>query len=141
MQLFSIFIFVYIRFITEFRNEYDEIETGIFQAVGYLLRNTHLLYDYDKTHLTEVRAWFNFHLEAPNRFSKGRRKNAAKISLSWFKSSATKHLSKMYEMKEILDRHGLFVTVIKRENPGYIVYEDDFQVSTIPHKKDKHLAK
>ena len=131
---------MFIRFITEFKNDYDEIETGVFQASAYL-RKSHIIYDYDKKHLIEIRDWFNLNLEAPDRFSKAKKKNAANVSLSWFKSTATEHLKRMYEMKEILERYGIFITVIKRENPGYIVYEDEFQVSTLPHKKDKHLAK
>ena len=47
----------------------------------------------------------------------------------------------MYEMIQILDKYKIEVTVIKRKNPGYIVYEDEYQVSTLPHRKDKHLAK
>jgi hypothetical protein len=131
---------MYIRFITEFKNEFDEIETGVFHAAAYL-RRSHIIYDYDKKHLTEIRDWFNSNLDAPNRFSKAKRKNAADVSLSWFKASAIDHLKKMYELKEIIEKYDLFITVLKRENPGYIVYQDEFQVSTVPHKKDKSLAK
>ena len=70
------------------------------------------------------------YLNAPTRFSNAKRKNAANVSLSWFKSTATLHLQKMYEMKEIIERYGIVVTVIKRKNAGYIVYEDEYQVST-----------
>jgi len=131
---------MFIRFITEFKNENDEIDTGVFRAAAYLYRSE-IVYDYDKKHLLEIRDWFNSNLDAPDRFSKSRRSNAANVSLSWFKSAATNHLKKMYEMKEILEKYDILITVIKRENPGYIIYEDDFQVSTLPHKKDKRLAK
>lgn len=33
------------------------------------------------------------------------------------------------------------VTVIKRARPGYIIYEDNFQVATFPYKMDKNLVK
>jgi hypothetical protein len=131
---------MFIRFITEFRNEFDEIKTGIFPAAAYLCRS-HIVYDYDKKHLIEIRDWFDVKLEAPDRFSKSKRKNAAKVSLSWFKSSALAHLKKMYEMAGIIEKYDIFITVIKIENPGYIIYEDEFQVSTLPHKKDKNLVK
>jgi hypothetical protein len=131
---------MYLRFITEFRDEYDEIKTGVFQAMGYLCR-TDIMYDFDKRRLMELRDLFNLQLERPTRFSKSLKKNAPKVSLSWYKSTATQHLTKMYEVKELMAPYGIFVTVIKRENPGYIVYEDEYQVSTLPHKADKHLAK
>jgi hypothetical protein len=47
----------------------------------------------------------------------------------------------MYEMAGIIEKYDIFITVIKIENPGYIIYEDEFQVSTLPHKKDKNLVK
>jgi hypothetical protein len=132
---------MFIRFIIEFKNEYDEIETGIFQALGYLIDRSGILFEYDKKHLEDIRKWFNKNLDAPNKFSKAKRKNAAKVSLSWYKSTAIEHLAKMYELKEIIERYGMVVTVIKRKNAGYVVYEDEFQISTIPHKKDKSITK
>jgi hypothetical protein len=131
---------MFIRFITEFKNADGEIETGVFQAAGFLRQNNKI-YNYDKEHLLELRDWFNDYLEKPDRFNKAKRKNKSNISLSWFKSTATEHLQKMYEMKHILDKYDIEVTVIKRENPGYIIYEDDHQVSTLPHGKDKHFVK
>jgi hypothetical protein len=131
---------MFIRFIAEFKNDDGEIVTGIFQAAGYL-RQTHKTHDYDKKQLLELRDWFNEHLEQPDRFNKAKRKNASNVSLSWFKSTVTEHLQKMYELKQILARYGVEVTVTKRKNPGYLIYKDDFQVSTLPHGKDKHIVK
>lgn len=131
---------MFIRFITEFKNEENEIETGMFQAAGFLCRSE-VIYDYDKKLLTDLRNWFGDNLEKPTRFTKSKSKNAANVSLSWFKSTAIEHLSRMYEMKQLLEKYDLIVNVVKRDNPGYIVYEDDYQVSTLPHGKDKHLVK
>ncbi len=131
---------MFIRFIAEFKNDDDETDTGVFQAAGFL-RQSGKTYDYDKKHLLEIRDWFNHYLEKPDRFNKAKKKNALNVSLSWFKSTATEHLQKMYEMKEILDKYDIEVTIIKRKNPGYIIYEDDYQVSTLPHGNDKHRAK
>lgn len=43
----------------------------------------------------------------------------------------------MYDLIPIFDSYGIQVEVIKKENPGYQVYEDEFQVVTIPHGKEK----
>ena len=131
---------MFIRFIAEFRNEDGEIETGVFQAAGFL-RASNETYDYDKKQLLELKDWFNRYLEKPERFNKATRKNASNVALSWFKSSATEHLQKMYEIIHILDKYNIAVTVVKRKNPGYIIYEDDYQVSTIPHGKEAHIVK
>ena len=95
---------MFIRFIVEFKNSDGEIETGVFQAAGFL-RQSQKTYDYDKKHLLELRDWFNHNLEKPSRFNKAKRKNGSNVSLSWFKSTATEHLQKMYEMKQIFDKY------------------------------------
>ena len=128
---------MYIRFITQFRNEKDQIETGMFSAAEFL-RVGDLLFEYDKKNLEQIIKWFSLNLKKPDRLSKSTRKNPANVSLSWFKSSATAHLNQMHALKEILERYEMRVDIIKRTRPGYIVYEDDHQVSTIPYREDKN---
>jgi hypothetical protein len=50
----------------------------------------------------------------------------------WFKSSAREHLAKIHEIICILEQHGLFVTTYKKRRPGYIVFEDEYQVVAEP---------
>ncbi len=127
---------MYIRFITQFINEYDETETGIFQALRFI-RDHHSTPDEDVHTLKELRNWFNINLEAPNRFSNASNKNPAAISLSWFKDSAKEHIKKVYEVREVLYKYAIVVEVVTTKNPGYIVYEDDYQVSAVPFKTDR----
>jgi len=131
---------MYIRFIAEFKNDNGDTDTGVFQAAAFLRRSNNT-FDYDKEYLFKIRDWFDSYLERPNRFNKASRKNGKNVSLSWFKSTATEHLQKMYDMKQILEKYDIEVTVIQRKNSGYIVYEDDYQVSALPHGKDKNLTK
>jgi hypothetical protein len=38
-------------------------------------------------------------------------------------------------MKQILENHGIVVDVIRTNRPGYVVYEDEFQVAAqIPYQ-------
>lgn len=43
----------------------------------------------------------------------------------------------MYEVSRILEKYGIIVSVVKREDPGYIVYEDEYQVAAIPYREDR----
>lgn len=131
---------MYIRFITQFKNEEDKQETGVFQAAAFLKLNK-LTFQYDIENLEKTLKWFSQNLDRPNKFSNSKSKNPADVALSWFKSSAKEHLKQMYAPKEILERYGMQVEVVKRLKPGYIVYEDDYQVSTIPHRADKNKVK
>ena len=36
----------------------------------------------------------------------------------------------------MLERYDLVVEVVRQKNPGYIVYEDEFQVAAIPYGKE-----
>ena len=128
---------MYLRFITQFKNETGEYESGVFQASEFLRLNSNT-FNYDKESLTRIKYWFSANLDRPDRFSKSKSKNPHNNALSWFKDSATEHLKRMYEIKEILERYEIQVEVVKRENPGYIIYEDDYQVTTIPHRADKN---
>lgn len=127
---------MYLRFITEFKNEQDELETGVFQAMGYLLHSVDM-FQYDKQRLEEIRSWFTRNLDKPKRFNKHSNKNKPNIAISWFKDSANYHVTMMYDLIPIFDNYGIQIELIKRENPGYIVYEDDYQVVTIPLGKDR----
>jgi|TARA_B110000967_G_scaffold181779_1_gene199232 hypothetical protein len=127
---------MYLRFITEFTNEWNESDTGVFQAIKFLINNEQT-FEYDRERLKEIRKWFNLELEKPKKFNKHSNRHKTEIAISWFKDSATKHIEKMYDMIPILENYNLQVKVIKRENPGYIVYQDEFQVVTLPHGKDK----
>jgi hypothetical protein len=50
----------------------------------------------------------------------------------WFKASATEHIAKVREMACILELNGVYVRVIQTRKPGYVVYEDGYQVVAEP---------
>ncbi|MCO5935601.1 hypothetical protein NAF17_08615 [Mucilaginibacter sp. RB4R14] len=127
---------MYIRFITQFINEYGESHTGLFSALRFI-REASSTQDEDVIKLKHIKDWFNENLEAPDRFSNANNKNPASISLSWFKDTAKEHIKKVYEIREVLNRYGIIVEVVTTKNPGYIVFTDDYQVSAIPFKTDR----
>ena len=48
--------------------------------------------------------------------------------IAWFRDTATECLSRIHEIKQVLEANGHPVTMIREERVGYVVYEDDFQV-------------
>ena len=81
--------------------------------------------------------WFDKYLDKPDRFSNASNKNPSAISLSWFKDSAKIDIQKIFEVREILLKYGIVVEMVTSKNPGYIVYEDQYQASAIPFKNDR----
>jgi len=38
-------------------------------------------------------------------------------------------------MVRILERHGIYVKMIRTDKPGYVIYEDDWQLVAEPFRK------
>jgi len=129
---------MYIRFITgEIHNE-SLLKAGVFQA-AYRLRDKSRIPDHEKARLRELLKWFDANLEKPNRFTNSkppyyRKKHKA---ISWFKDTATEHISKLREILAILDNHDVHFEMIKTDRPGYIVYEYEHQVVAEPFSDSK----
>jgi len=69
----------------------------------------------------------------PTKFSKNRNdSHKENISTSWFKDSATEIISKIREIQLILENNEIFVEVQQSKKPGYIIYEDEFQIVVDP---------
>lgn len=86
----------------------------------------------DVEKLQQTFDWFNSNLPHPTRFSLSARPNRKAQALSWFKSTAIDHIAKMRDYTGVLNQHGLLIDVLKTARPGYVVYEDDYQVVAYP---------
>ncbi len=124
---------LFLRFVTPFIDQDSQLESGVFQ-IAAKLRDGGTLNSHEEEHLHELREWFNRNLERPTKFTNAKppfyRKRQNAISL--FKASAREHISRMREMIAILENHGVHVRTIKTVRPGYVVYEDEFQVVAAP---------
>lgn len=54
------------------------------------------------------------------------------MGLSWFKPTAEQHIQKAHELAAILSELGFVIEILKTDRPGYIVYEDEFQIVAEP---------
>ena len=126
----------FVRFVTGVSDPDDGTPLGVFAACYDLLRDE----DTGETMAAELRAyldWFKEHLEVPDRFSRyaytsrgfrGVRGHA----ICWYRSSSQNFIRHMWTLVRILREHGITVTKITTENPGYVAYEDEYQVVAIP---------
>jgi hypothetical protein len=119
---------MFIRFVVSMLDLRSGRRQGLFQAAADL-RDTHALRDHEESRLQEIRDWFNKYLEKPSRMSLSPRPHAKDQELSWFKDTAAEHISQMRAFAAILELHDIQVEIIKTDRPGYIFYEDDFQVA------------
>lgn len=124
---------MYLRFVVSEKDEDSGRRKGIF-AVAYDLRRDGKLLAYEEERVTEAIEWFKKNLKIPDRFSVSVRSNAKPKAISWYKDTALECISRMYDLKAILEMHGIFVELIKTDKPGLIVYEDEHQVTAEPFK-------
>ena len=120
----------YVRFVVGRKDEDSNVEQGIFQAAGLALER-HNVTGSDADELNELRAWFNENLEKPASFGR----NTLRLGICWFKADATEHISRIREMVHILERNGIYVKKIRTEKPGYVIYEDEWQLVAEPFRK------
>lgn len=129
---------MFLRFVTSEVHQESHEELGVFQA-AFRLRNNGALSEKEEAAFEEIREWFNRNLKRPARFTSTKppfyrkRQNG----ISWFKDSAQEHINKIREMAALLERHDVAVQMIKSTRPGYIVYEDDFQIVAAPFADSK----
>ena len=84
------------------------------------------LTDRESRHLDVTYNWFSENLPCPP-WSQ----NDWEYAVSWFKKDAHQYINKMWEMANLLKEHGKQVRMLKADNPGKIVYQDEFQVVAV----------
>jgi hypothetical protein len=122
---------MYIRFVIQKKDKNSGRRQGLFQAMA-ALRDEGTLLPHDLSAYEEIYEWFKKNLKKPRSFTRSLKPHAKKVSLSWFKDTATEHIAKMYALVQILESHGVTVDVIRTQRPGYVVYDDPYQVAAEP---------
>jgi len=122
---------VLLRFVIERRNEDSQELAGLFVAADWI-RDHEAAPAQELERLSEIRAWFDKRLPKPSRLRVSRRPWRKNKAISWFKSDARRHISRAREMAAIIAAHGFTVREIRTSRPGYVVYEDRFQVVAEP---------
>ena len=86
----------------------------------------------DADELKTLQAWFGKNLNEPTSFGRDK----LRLGICWFKTDATEHIGRIWEMVRILERHGIWVQKITTDRPGYMIYEDEWQIVAEPFRKD-----
>jgi hypothetical protein len=120
----------YIRFVIGRKDEDSHVEQGIFQAASQVLE-WKTITGSGADELNELLAWFNENLEKPASFGRDR----LRLGICWFKTGATEHISRIWEIVRILEHNGIYVKKIRTGKPGYVIYEDEWQLVAEPFRK------
>jgi len=121
---------VFVRFVILTPDSASGHRQGLFQAMSDLNRSGALSVN-DQLAWDELKEWFNRNLDRLARASRAHARNAA---LSWFRSDAAEHISRMRQIAAILEAHDRQVEMIRSDRLGYVVYEDEHQVAAEPFR-------
>jgi hypothetical protein len=115
---------MYIRLVVAKIDRHSNQQQGVFTA-AYALLDSGELSEADHDELWAHLRWFSSHLPVPQRFDSDR-------AIFWFKSDAGEVTRRIWELVHALRRNELQVDLIRTRRPGYILYEDRFQIGAIP---------
>jgi hypothetical protein len=120
-----------VRFAVFRKDEDSQVPEGVL-AVAYRLLDGSDLEAHDRERLEEIIGWFRKNLPIPNRFARSTKPNTKPRAISWLKPSAAGHMSRMHELELVLSGYGYNVRQLRTSRPGYVVYEDEFQLVAEP---------
>lgn len=125
---------MYLRFVAQAIDEDSLVRRGVLITAG-TLRDDSATAQADREALGTLLSWFDSNLKRPARFSRTKSKGHYRrraAGISWFKDTAYTHIEKMRALSEVLARYGHSVTMLKESRPGYLIYEDEFQIVAEP---------
>ena len=124
---------MFVRFVIARIDKDSHCLTGVFRAAAWLQEQGTLDAAAEKR-IEQFLCWFNQRLPVPNRFARSRRPRAHPNAICWFKTTAREFLDKVRELTALLARHGLPTQTLQTQRPGYVVYEDEYQVVAVPFR-------
>jgi hypothetical protein len=125
---------MYMRFVQTSYDTTSGRRNGLFVGASGL-RDAPETPQYIAAQIAAILEWFGTNLLTPTRFNRTTSKGAPRrntIGLSWFKPTADAHLQKAHELRAMLEENGCTITILKTDRPGFIVYEDDYQIVAEP---------
>jgi hypothetical protein len=126
---------MFLRFVVSERHDDSDRDRGVFSALYALERKGELGVG-EIEWFREAESWLNSNLPRPSRFAWSARPNAPERALSWFKDTATLHIARVRELTALLEHKGIPVAELRTDKPGYVLYEDDYQVVAMPFGRE-----
>lgn len=122
---------MYLRFIGPWKSRLRNIDYGIFQT-AFIARDDQLMPSYLIDALMKEVDWFKTNLPSPDE----RHFDYAghNVGICWFRDDAKTMIRRTRRMVDIFRAGDIWITEARTENPGWILYRDDFQIIAKPRK-------
>jgi hypothetical protein len=113
---------MYLRFQTKMPDPQSGHPTGILVA-AHTLRESDSLSKEDEAWLRGHLAYFNMHLKIPGCL----KEHKSRRGISWFRETSGM-LDRVWELAAFMEEQGIFIDMVKTNDPGIIYYQDGHQV-------------
>jgi hypothetical protein len=119
----------YFRFCADYESPYTNQPYGIFIAVWHLIRDKKVS-EQEESAYWDARKWFESNLPIPPYYNNGNPDKA----ITWFKETAMQGpiVKNLTLYKNLAGKHGISIGLISSDSPGQVIYEDEYQIATIP---------
>ncbi len=119
---------MYIRFVigTDSQNAYWL--DGVIGSARRDLLDAGELHRHECEFLNQTFDWLNENLPHPPFHEKLRSGEWSRDAVSWFRDDAREPMRKIWDIVALLQEHGIWVRMFKTNDPGRIVYSDEYQV-------------
>lgn len=107
------------------------VEVGVIVAADHLRRGGFLTPEQERIR-QDVDAYLQAELPNPPFYDDGNSIGA----VTWFKDPLPPETRRQLDrLRALLDLHGVEVDVVTSEDPGEVIYDDEFQVGVIPRER------
>jgi hypothetical protein len=120
-----------IRFVVDARHPPYGNRSGIF-TVAYDIFRERELPNSQHSELEQLLEWFRNHLAIPKKFTASKHPRAEAVGISWIRASAHQHITHLRQLVALLREAGIQIEELRTHRPGYVLYEDDYQVVALP---------
>jgi hypothetical protein len=126
---------MFVRFVILEMDKRSHMGRGLLHAADALCANDDLA-EHEESLVCEILDWFDRRLPIPTRFARSSRPHAQYKAVSWFKYTAREFIARMAELAAVVVERGRIVERLTTDRPGYIVYEDEYQVVAEPFRPE-----
>ena len=118
----------FVRFRSNLRDIDLSVPLGVFHAAGRLMEAGQLE-PWLTERAQEICDWFDEHLTVP-RLGPGLVR-----AVFWFRGERREMIQQLWELAILLQESGVVIEFIHTTRPGWVRYEDEFQVAAIPTRR------
>ena len=122
---------MYLRFQTKIPNDRSGTPIG-FLVAAHELRDEGSLDRDNEDWLEDLIAYFNTQLEIPACLNDDENRRG----VSWFKAESSM-IDQVWSLVTLLEEQGIFMDILRSEDPGTLIYEDEHQVVAKPKAKNR----